>query len=126
MPQTITPYLLYEDVPSALAWLTRAFGFREVARMAGGGGGTHAEMEVGQGARLYLGGPPSGYSNPKHLGTRTALVYMEVEDVDAHCATARKEGATIIEEPADQPDGVRRYGAEDPEGQHWYFATPTS
>ena len=31
----ITPYLLYEDVAAALAWLGRAFGLRERMRIPG-------------------------------------------------------------------------------------------
>jgi len=30
--QTVTPYLLYEDVEAAAEFLTRAFGFSEVDR----------------------------------------------------------------------------------------------
>ena len=55
---------------------------------------------------------------------RTALVYVYVDDVDAHWARAREAGAEIAEEPNDQPYGDRRYAAEDPEGHLWYFATP--
>jgi uncharacterized glyoxalase superfamily protein PhnB len=36
--QTITPYLLYEDVEKALAFLSQAFGFEEVLRYADSGG----------------------------------------------------------------------------------------
>jgi uncharacterized glyoxalase superfamily protein PhnB len=122
MPQTITPYLLYQDAGAALEWLTKAFGFRETARMADENGSVgHAEMDVGNGAIVYLGSP-DGYRNPRSLGTRTALVYLYVDDLDAHHARARAEGAEIVEEPADQPYGDRRYAAADPEGQHWYFA----
>jgi len=127
MPQTITPYLLYEDPASVLEWLRRAFGFREAMRMEGPDGRVaHAEMEVGDGARVFMGGPGGDYKNPKHLGARTALLYVYVDDVDAHCARAREAGAQIQEEPADQEYGERRYAAEDPEGQLWYFAAPIS
>ena len=34
MEQTVTPYLLYEDGEAAIDFLTRAFGFREIARPA--------------------------------------------------------------------------------------------
>jgi PhnB protein len=126
VPQTITPYLLYEDVAAALDWLSRAFGFRETMRMEMDAGRIgHAEMEVGaDGARVYMGGPGGDYKSPKNLGTRTALVYAYVDDVNAHCRRAREAGANIIEEPTDQEYGERRYGAEDLEGQHWYFAAP--
>jgi uncharacterized glyoxalase superfamily protein PhnB len=49
-------------------------------------------------------------------------VHVYVDDVDAHFERARAAGATILEEPADQPYGDRRYAAEDPEGHQWFFA----
>jgi uncharacterized glyoxalase superfamily protein PhnB len=125
MPQTIIPYLLYEDAGAALEWLARAFGFREEMRMDEDAGRVaHAEMDVGAGARVFMGAPGGDYRGPGRLGTRTALVYLYVDDVDAHCARAREAGAEIVEEPADQPYGERRYAAADLEGQHWYFAAP--
>ena len=125
MRQTVTPYLLYEDAGAALEWLSKAFGFREQERTESPDRKVaHAEMEVGGGATVFLGGPGGDYRGPKALGTRTALVYLYVDDVDAHCARAREAGAEIVEEPADQPYGDRRYAAADLEGQLWYFAAP--
>jgi uncharacterized glyoxalase superfamily protein PhnB len=124
VPQTVTPYLLYEDAGAAIEWLSNAFGFREQERIAGPTGAVaHAELDVGDGSRVFLGGPGGDYRNPKAAG-RTSLVYVYVDDVDAHCARAREAGAEIVEEPNDQPYGDRRYAAEDPEGHLWYFATP--
>jgi hypothetical protein len=37
---------------------------------------------------------------------------------------ARAAGAEIVDEPADQAYGERRYHARDPEGHSWYFAQP--
>jgi uncharacterized glyoxalase superfamily protein PhnB len=124
VPQTVTPYLLYEDAGAAIEWLEHAFGFREKDRIAGPEGEVaHAELDVGDGSRVFLGGPGGDYRSPKAVG-RTALVYVYVGDVDAHCARAREAGAEITEEPNDQRYGDRRYAAEDPEGHVWYFATP--
>jgi len=121
--QSITPYLLYEDVPAALDWLARAFGFDEVLRYEGEGGVVnHAEMRYA-GESIYLGHPGSEYRSPKRLGTRTALVHVYVDDVDTHFERARAAGAEIRLEPTDQPYGDRRYDACDPEGQLWSFAT---
>jgi uncharacterized glyoxalase superfamily protein PhnB len=69
-----------------------------------------------------MGNPGSGYRNPTALGGSTQLVYVYVDDVDAHCETARAAGATILREPADQFYGDRTYGVEDPEGHHWSFS----
>jgi uncharacterized glyoxalase superfamily protein PhnB len=122
MPR-ITPYLLYEDVGAALEWLARAFGFRERMRLAAPDGRiAHAEMQLADGV-IMMGCPGPEYRNPKHIGHVTQHVYVYVDDVDAHCRRARAAGAVLIEEPRDQFYGDRRYGARDPEGHEWYFAT---
>jgi PhnB protein len=121
MPR-ITPYLLYEDVESALAWLAEAFGFRERLRLAGPDGKiAHAEIELADGV-VMLGCPGPEYRNPKRLGSVTQNNYVYVDDVDKHFERAKRAGAKILAEPADQFYGDRRYGAEDVEGHHWYFA----
>lgn len=124
MAQAITPYLLYEDGEAAIEFATRAFGFREVDRATGGGGGLHAELEVApDGGRVYLGQPPPGFRNPAEVG-RTSQVYVLVEDVDAHFDRARAEGATITAELDDLPFGHRVYRCVDPQGHEWCFAQP--
>ena len=124
MEQTITPYLLYEDVAGALDFLSKAFGFEEVLRYTGEGGYVnHAEMRLGDGV-VYLGDPGDQYRNPKKLGQETVGIYVLVDDVDAHYERAKAAGAEITEEPTDQEYGHRRYTAIDPEGQHWFFAAP--
>lgn len=119
----VTPYLYYQDVAGALRFLADAFGFRERLRMPGKDGDImHAEMTLGDGL-VMMGCPSKDYRNPKRLGEQTQSLYIYVDDVDAHCARAKKAGARIINEPEDQFYGDRRYGAEDPEGHHWFFAT---
>lgn len=119
----ITPYLYYEDVRAALTFLSKAFGFKKSGRPMSGPGGKiqHAAMKLGD-AMVMMGYPGPQYKNPKHLGEATASLYVNVDDVDKHCARARRAGAKIIEEPAETFYGARRYGAEDPEGHQWYFA----
>jgi uncharacterized glyoxalase superfamily protein PhnB len=119
----ITPYLLYEDVEGALAFLSRAFGLRKQGRPMIGPDGKiqHAAMQLGADS-VMMGYPGPQYRSPKRLGQTTQSLYVNVPDVDKHCLRARKAGATIIEEPADTFYGHRRYGAEDPEGHQWYFA----
>jgi uncharacterized glyoxalase superfamily protein PhnB len=120
---SITPYLLYEDVASALKFLSRAFGFRKFgAQMRRPDGRiNHAAMKLGD-HLIMMGYPGPQYKNPKRLGQATQSLYVNVHNVDAHFKRARKAGATILEEPKDAPYGDRRYGAEDPEGHQWYFA----
>lgn len=118
----ITPYLLYEDVPAAMEWLSKAFGFRERMRFTGRDGTvSHAEMEIGDGL-IMLGDPGNDYRNPKHLGGVTQYVHVYVDDVNAHFDRAKRAGATISQELKDQEYGDRSYSATDPEGHAWSFA----
>jgi uncharacterized glyoxalase superfamily protein PhnB len=123
----ITPYLFYEDVSAALEFLSKAFGFRRFGPIGKTPEGriNHASMRLGREADavVMMGWPGPKYKSVKRLGQSTFNLYVNVADVDRHCARARKAGAKIIEEPQDTPYGARRYGAEDPEGHQWYFAT---
>jgi PhnB protein len=118
----ISPYLNYENTGAMMEWLSRAFGLVERhALRQPDGSVSHAEMAL-EDAVVMMGSPGGGYRNPKHLGQSTQSLYVYIDDVDGHCARARAAGAEIVEEPADQPYGDRRYGAADPEGHRWYFA----
>jgi uncharacterized glyoxalase superfamily protein PhnB len=120
----VHPYLLYENLGEAIEWLQQAFGFEERMRLPGPDGKVgHAEMVHGDG-RILMGHPGPKYKNPKRVGYVTHHLYVYVDDVDAHHARAQAAGARILETPADQPYGERRYGAADPEGHTWYFAQP--
>jgi PhnB protein len=118
----LMPYLLYENLDTALPFLTSAFGFTETVRMnAPDGHAWHAELRLGDGV-VMMGQPQSDYRNPKALGGTTAFTYIYVDDVDEHYAHARTAGATITRELEDQPHGDRTYTAVDPEGHSWSFA----
>ena len=119
----ISPYLNYEDTGAMIDWLAGAFGLVERHRLAGPDGAVvHAEMALEEGL-VMMGSPGGDFRNPKRLGQVTQSLYAYIDDLDAHCVRAREAGAEIIEEPSDQPYGDRRYGACDPEGHHWYFAS---
>ncbi len=121
MAQIVTPYLLYADAEAAAAFLTRAFGFTEVDRQIGSGGGLHLEFETDRGGRVYAGQPGEGFRNPADVG-RTSSVYVLVSAVDAHHDRAKAEGATVVQELVDLPFGQRLYTCRDPQGHEWSFA----
>ena len=120
---TFAPYLLYADCAAMLDWLGKAFGFEETLRYTGEGGYVnHAEMRLGD-AHFYMGDPGDDYRNPRELGADTYGTYVEIDgDVDELYERAKAAGAEILEEPADQEYGHRRFSAKDPEGQQWFFA----
>ena len=119
----ITPYLYYEDVVSAMRFLTKAFGFRRFGAVSRGPGGRiiHAAMKAGSSVVL-MGRPPRVYRNPRRLGQATQCLLLDVRGVDAHFQRALEAGARVLQEPADTPFGTRRYGVTDPEGHEWYFS----
>lgn len=120
--QTVTPYLLYEDVAAAIEWLSRAFGFEERLRLADDSGTvTHAELGLDDGV-VYLGHPGPDYRSPRRTGTSSHLVHVYVDDVEAHHARAVEAGAPVLGALEDTPYGDRRYDTEDLEGQRWSFA----
>jgi uncharacterized glyoxalase superfamily protein PhnB len=122
--QRITPYLLYEDCASALDWLSKAFGFEETLRYDDDGNVTHAEMRVGGDSSIMMGDPGDDFQSPKRGGYVGAQIHVYVDDVDAHFERAKAAGAEIVNEPADQFYGDRRYDVRDPEGHLWTFAQP--
>jgi PhnB protein len=119
---SVVPYLLYEDVDTALDWLVGAFGFNERVRMVGPDGkANHAEMTLGTDV-VMMGHPGPDYQNPKHREAVTQEIYVYVDDVDGHHDRAKAHGAEIRRALADQFYGDRTYAATDPEGHLWSFA----
>ena len=117
--------VFYRDPVAALAWLEAAFGFRrsllvrdEAGRLA------HAEMRFAD-AYIIIDAEWAGHvASPLSVGGKnTRSVYLRLsEGLDAHCEVARRAGARILQEPADQIHGDRTYRALDPEGHVWTFA----
>lgn len=137
--QRVIIHLSYVDPFAALEWLCRVFGFTEVQRFDRGidnltvrlrgpdGGmvmisGRDAEFKAWMRERAPHFEEPSGRSWP----LLTHAVTVIVDDVDAHFARAKREGAALLGLPKDQPWGVRSYAALDPEGHQWEFATTTA
>jgi PhnB protein len=119
----VTPYLYYKDAGAALDFITGVFGFTETVRMSGEDGVVnHGEVEL-DGSHLMLGSPGEGYKSPNELGGTTQCVYVYVDDVDLHLEHARSNGAEVVRDVEDQFYGDRSYGAKDPEGHEWFFAT---
>jgi uncharacterized glyoxalase superfamily protein PhnB len=119
--------LAYADAPAAIEFLTKAFGFEERFRMELPDGSVgHAELGLGDEVVVMLASewPAGGLVSPLKLPAVHAQIHVRVDDVDAHHACARAEGATIAAEPADQDYGERSYRAIDPEGHRWIFGMP--
>ena len=112
---SIVPYLSYRDGAAAIDFLTRAFGLTlNVRQDADDGSVQHAELVHGNGVILM---------GTADLPKGSPGIYLVVEDVDTHHATAVAAGAEVVYGPEDTEWGTRRWRARDPEGHEWSFGT---
>lgn len=125
MIERVVPVLVYADIQAAHDFLVDAFGFTSggVDRDAAGTA-VHAEVRAGsQAVWLHRVTDEHRMAAFATAPSSNGLVVM-VRDVDAHFRRAREHGAHVESEPGDMPYGQREYGARDPEGHRWWFATP--
>jgi uncharacterized glyoxalase superfamily protein PhnB len=115
----IVPSITYEDLPRAIEWLKRVFGFRErsEARLTWPGGGM-TWMEIGK-SLFNISAPDQTWGQPPEGAASGFVMKIYVPDVDKHFAHAKDQGATIISEPQDGFWGGRVYRALDHEGHRW-------
>lgn len=122
----VVPELMYTDLPRAVAWLERVFGFREraEARLTWPGGGM-TWLEVGNGLiniatpREAWGQDASAAAPGFEMKVDGFVMKVYVDDVDSHFARAQAEGAKIISQPQDGFWGGRIYRVSDHEGHQW-------
>lgn len=129
----ISPGVYYRDALAMLEWLPRAFGFTVQLKVEEHGHLVHSQLVYGDGLIMVgeeLAGEKRRFGvdrlSPASAGCNTQNLMLYVDDVDAHCATARAAGARIVAEPEDHDYGEgywcdRAYGATDPEGHLWWF-----
>jgi uncharacterized glyoxalase superfamily protein PhnB len=119
------PAVMYQDSRAALIWLRDAFGFEMSEVLTDSKGQiAHAEMTHGDGVVMIGGEWAEWAKSPASIGGKnTQRIHVRLErDIDKHCEHARKSGAFILMEPADQFYGDRTYSARDLEGHYWTFS----
>jgi DNA-binding transcriptional MerR regulator/uncharacterized glyoxalase superfamily protein PhnB len=122
--RTTTGLLVYDDVNAAHDYIVRVFGLASGEIEGTPEGDRYREVRAGDHV-IGLHPAASGeFRSPRSLGAVTGMTVIAVDNADAHYARSVAAGAEIIEEPVDQPYGIREYGARDPEGQLWYFHSP--
>jgi uncharacterized glyoxalase superfamily protein PhnB len=122
----VIPTLIYDDVPAAVEWLCRVFGF-SVRLVAGT---THAQLACGEGGGVMLGasriedageGSIRAFEPPGDRPVAQSTMVV-VGDVDAHFARTTVQGATIELTLATYAFGERQYTARDLAGHRWAFS----
>jgi uncharacterized glyoxalase superfamily protein PhnB len=122
----VIPVLVCEDIAATHDFLVDAFGFESGGiQRDGDGRPVHGEVRGGDAIIwLHAVSPEHELASPRAMPVVTGGLVVHVEDVDAHFRQASATGAVIDSEPVDQEYGQREYGARDPEGHRWWFATP--
>jgi PhnB protein len=122
----ILAHLIYEDVGTSVDWLCRVFGFSERAwiRHTGPHGRiSRTQLQVLD--SVITVGEPSVHGDSPRRGV-SSMLYVYVDDVDAHYSRALAAGAQIVSELRTQPWGDRGYQVRDPEGHQWTFGQHVS
>jgi predicted enzyme related to lactoylglutathione lyase/uncharacterized glyoxalase superfamily protein PhnB len=117
--KTILPHVHYSDVPRAIDWLTRTFGFSEHYRYGTPVSG--AQLHLGDAWIMAKLAPPEEAS-PQILGYGTQSLTVFIDGVDEHFARSKAAGAKIVEDLHETVYGELQYGVEDHEGHHWLFS----
>lgn len=114
--RTVTPYLIIADPGAEIAFLEKVLGATVDHQMVAKDGIVqHASIVIGDSV-VMMG------SRPDDRRTWPAMLYVQVDDVDARHAKALKNGAAPVREPADQPYGDRNAGFRSPQGIEWWVA----
>ena len=124
---TLTPYLIFKDAAGAIEFYKKAFGAKELVRMAKPDGKIgHAEIKIGDSLVMMADEHPEmGARSPQSIGGSPVSLYLYVKDVDKVFHQAVAAGAKVVQPLVDKFYGDRNGGVADPFGYQWYIATHT-
>jgi uncharacterized glyoxalase superfamily protein PhnB len=121
----ITPYICVSPAARALEFYQKAFGAKEVMRLAEPDGKIgHAELEIAGGLIMLSDEYPDyGCRSPKPGEGSTVSIHLTVPNVDEFVDRAAKAGATVSRPPKDEFYGMRSATLTDPFGHRWIVGT---
>ena len=114
----VSPYLICAGAAEAIEFYKRAFGAKEIIRLAGPSGKLmHAALQISGSTVQHRTVAPT------MLDGSPVTIHLIVPDVDAVVACAWDVGAVVTMPPADQLWGDRCGSIRDPFGHSWSIAT---
>ena len=123
-PPALTPYIVVSDARRAMDWYIEVFGAQHRGELHVNADGTIGHAEIGIGDAVLMFAEASGLwpdvpvRAPDSPATFSHSLHLEVDDVDASTERARRGGASVEREPANQPYG-RSSVIVDPFGHRW-------
>lgn len=123
-PPTLTPYIVVSDARRAMDWYIEVFSAQRRGEPHVNADGTIGHAEVGVGDAVLMFSEPSDLwpdvpvRAPDSPATFSHSLHLEMDDVDGVTERARRSGASVEREPADQPYG-RASVIVDPFGHRW-------
>ena len=123
-PPTLTPYIVVSDARRAMDWYVEVFGAQRRGELHVNADGTigHAEVAIGDAVLMFAEAsdlwPDVPVRAPESPATFSHTLHLQVDDVDGTTEQARRSGALVEREPADQPYG-RAAVIVDPFGHRW-------
>ncbi len=128
-PPALTPYIIVSDARRAMDWYAEVLGAQRRGELHVNADGTigHAEVSIGDAVLMLAEAsdlwPDVPVRAPDAPATFSHTLHLEVDDVDASTERARRGGASVEREPADQPYG-RGAVIVDPFGHRWMLLRP--
>jgi uncharacterized glyoxalase superfamily protein PhnB len=128
-PPALTPYIVVSDARRAMDWYAEIFGAQRRGEPHVNADGTigHAEVGIGDAVLMLAEAsdlwPDVPVRAPDSPATFSHTLHLEVDDVDGTTERARRGGAAVEREPADQPYG-RGAVIVDPFGHRWMLLRP--
>jgi len=128
-PPALTPYIVVSDARRAMDWYAEVLGAQRRGEPIVNPDGTIGHAEVGLGdAVLMLSEasdlwPDVPVRAPDSPATFSHTLHLDVDDIDGTTERARRGGALVEREPAEQPYG-RAAVIVDPFGHRWILLRP--
>jgi len=128
-PPALAPYIVVSDARRAMDWYVEVFGAQRRGEPHVNADGTigHAEVGLGDAVLMFSEAsdlwPDVPVRAPESPATFSHSLHLEVDDVDTSTERARRSGASVEREPADQPYG-RSAVIVDPFGHRWILLRP--
>jgi uncharacterized glyoxalase superfamily protein PhnB len=126
---TLTPYIVVSDARRAMDWYVEVLGAQPRGELYVNADGTigHAEVQIGGAVLMFSEAsdlwPDVPVRAPDSPSTFSHTLHLEVDDVDGSTERARRGGASVEREPANQPYG-RGSVIVDPFGHRWMLLRP--